>query len=289
MTSVGVIGKGAFGTAITHLLTKNEVIPECVDVGEVFTKKHDVLFLVVPAQQLRSALAEHKAAYDDHTLLVNCAKGIEIQSGKLLHEVVKECTNTTRYAVIAGPSFANEILKDIPTIVNIATSHEADKTLLSDLLTSAQFSVEPLDDIVELELSGAMKNIYALAAGFVAGSGGGENTLAHLQVLALREYTTLIHALEGNKDVIRPSVVGDLILTCKSTSSRNFQYGKALAETGQAPNITAEGAMSAKAIGSLADQHGVSLPLAESVTAIVAGETNAKRKLYKALGFDILD
>lgn len=286
--TVGIIGRGAFGNAVAHLIRQSDIEPECVDVGERFTKCHDIIFLVVPTQYLRAALAEHTDGYDGDTLIVNCAKGIEIDTCLLPQGIVAECTDTTRYAVMAGPSFAHEILDNIPTVVNVAVTHTNDAEVLRQILESKQFTVESLDTIVDLELSGAMKNIYALAAGYVAGSGGGENTLAHLQVVALREYTKLIHALEGDEDVVRPSVVGDLILTCKSEASRNFQYGKALAETGTAVDVTAEGASSAVTIGTLARQHNVTLPLAESVRDIIETKEGSMAALYAALGFDRL-
>ena len=143
--TVGIIGKGAFGSAVAHLVRQNNIEPECVDVGDSFTKVHDVLFLVAPTQFLRGALEEHASGYDENTLIVNCAKGIEKDTCLLPQGIVSETTDVKRYAVMAGPSFAHEIMSDVPTVVDIALTQEEDKELLSGILASKNFAVEVID------------------------------------------------------------------------------------------------------------------------------------------------
>lgn len=282
---IGIIGKGAFGSAIAHLLQKNGYTPECIDIGEKFSGTFEVLFLALPTQCIRQALKEQSHAYTTETLLFNCAKGIEKDTGFLPHQIVQDVVSGERYATLGGPSFASEIKADVPTVVNVALTQEEDRSVVEDILEHDSFVVEILGDVFEIELAGAMKNIYAIAAGYVAGSGGKENTRAHMQVVALREYTALVHALEKNNDVVRPCVVGDLILTCASSESRNYQYGLALAQKSTLPDITAEGVHTAEAIVTLSEKVNTALPLALSVLDLVRQVPDAHQKLYRALGF----
>lgn len=285
--TIGIIGKGAFGSAIEFVLQQNKQNTESVDVGDSFSSVKDVLVIACPTQAIRGALETHADWFTKDILFLNCAKGIEKKTGLLPQDIVLEVTGSDRYAVLAGPSFASEIKDEVPTVVNIATNSSADRNRLAEMFTTDTFKVETVSNVLELELAGAMKNIYALAAGYVAGSGGGENTRAHLQVVALREYALLVQSLEGDHDVLRPSVVGDLILTCASAESRNYQYGLALAGAGALPESTAEGVHTAEAITVLARNANVSLPLAEAVLELVQSKSGAKEHLYSALGFDI--
>ena len=106
-----------------------------------------------------------------------------------------------------------------------------------------------------------------------------------MQVVALREFTKLIHAMEGNTDVVRPGVVGDLILTCGSKESRNYQYGYRLAKGEDVEELMSEGAQSAEAIAAVSKKYGAHLPLAESVFQLVCKNAQAHRLLYQSLGF----
>lgn len=284
---IGILGKGAFGTALRHVLVENGHNPTCIDVGEFFTEVQDILIIAVPTQQLRQALIEQAIAFGPTTLVVNSAKGIERDSGLLPSEIVAKVFKGGSYAALGGPSFAKEIQAGIQTVINVAANDPKDAQLVDQLFTNAWFAVECVGEVYELELAGAMKNIYAIATGFVIGSGGGENTKAHLQVVALREYTKLVHALQGDNDVVRPCVVGDLILTCASSASRNYQYGLALATKEPLPQVTAEGVHTAAAIGVLAEQAQVSLPLAQAVHHLIESKSHAKQDLYQALGFQM--
>jgi glycerol-3-phosphate dehydrogenase (NAD(P)+) len=285
---VAFLGKGVFGTAIGSLVEANGYAPEYVDMGDTFSTQPDILFLAVPAQALRSALTAHYAALRDVHTIVNCSKGIESKTGLLPHQIVSEVRDGNyEYIAVSGPSFASEIIAEVPTTVSIAGTSDTAITTVANLLTQPFFVLEALGTVLELELAGAMKNVYALASGYVAGSGGGKNTLAHVQVVALREYTKLVHTLEGNTDVVRPGVVGDLILTAGSSESRNYQFGFALAKGDAASGLTAEGVATAEAIQLLVQKQRVSLPLSSAVEGLIRHDATAHGRFYKALGFDL--
>ncbi len=282
---IGFLGKGVFGSAIGSLVEANGHLPEYVDVGDVFEQSPEVLFIAVPVQVLRDALVTHQTSLKDVRLIVNCSKGIEVTSGLLPHQIVADVLGRSQYVAVSGPSFAHEILKKMPTSVSIAGNDQNSVVQIASLLRRPYFILEELGTVLELELAGAMKNVYALASGYVAGSGGGENTHAHVQVVALREYTKLVHALEGNSDVVRPGVVGDLILTAGSKESRNYQFGFALAGGKDIPRCTAEGVATSEAIQLLAKQNNVTLPLSQAIEGLVRQDATAHDRFYRALGF----
>lgn len=286
---VGVLGAGAFGSAIAHILSSNGHSPEIVDVDDTFTRPVDVLCIVVPSEHLPAALATHKAVITATTVLVNCTKGMVVSGERscLVHEFISDQFPDNPYVTLSGPSFASELQLCVPTMVNVGTTNDAAWQLLEQLFTNDWFRLERVGTTLELELAGVMKNVYAVAAGYVAGTGGGRNTHAHLQVVALREFSALVHALEGEAEVIRPGVVGDLVLTCTSAESRNYQYGQALAK-GTTVAVTAEGAKSAASLLEYAVTYQVSLPLAAAVASLVSGEASAS-VLYNALGFSTLE
>lgn len=282
---IGFLGHGVFGAAIGSLVEANGHKPDYVDIGDSFRETPEILFIATPVQLLREALLTHKEVFQGTKLVVNLSKGIEKETSYLPHQIVAEVLGERSYVAVAGASFASEIVSKMPTAVSIAGTETEAVGIVKALLTRPFFILEELGTIVELELAAAMKNIYALASGYVAGSGGGKNTHAHVQVVALREYKKLIHALEGKARIVRPGVVGDLILTCGSNDSRNFQYGFACADGVCDTTQTIEGVATAEAILMLAEERKVELPLAKAVLALVNNPTDGDDLLYEALGF----
>ncbi len=286
---ISFLGHGVFGAAIGSLLEANGHQPEYVDVGDAFSGPVDILFLAVPVQYMRAALTEHHAMLQNTQVVVNCSKGIEKSTGALPHQIVTEVLGECEYVAVMGPSFASEIEAKVPTTVSIAGESDQAVDTVTKLLTRPYFILEKLGTVLELELASAMKNIYAVASGYVAGSGGGQNTHAHVQVMALREYTKLIKALEGEAQVVRPGVIGDLILTCGSNESRNYQYGYALASGQSMTELTAEGVASAEAIAIIAANLKVELPVAAATLSLIEQRPEAQQNLYDALGFGNLE
>lgn len=282
---IAFLGHGIFGAAIGSLVESNSHKPEYVDIDDSFSCTPDVLFVATPVQFLREALKSHQSALAGTGLIVNCSKGIEKGTGYLPHQIVADVLGEHPYVSVAGPSFASEIVNRVPTAVSMAGTEPEATGVVRALLERPYFVLEELGTILELELAAAMKNIYAVASGYVAGSNGGKNTHAHVQVVALREYTKLVHALEGKANVVRPGVVGDLILTCGSSESRNYQYGEALAKKQVVNGQTAEGVATAEAILTVAKDRKVTLPLAESINNLVGGLKGSHEALYKAIGF----
>ncbi len=282
---IGILGGGAFGQAMRSLTEYNGHEVTVVDIGEILSQPQEVVVLAVPVAHLREALLANAVAFDTETVVVGCGKGLEQETCRLPHQIYQEVIGKGIYAALSGPSFAKEIIDAVPTVVDVACADLSILPRLRSLLETPYFKIEMHDSVMEIELAGALKNVYAIAAGFVSGAGGGANTHAHLQVVALREYQTLAKKLAGPIDVVRPSIVGDLHLTTSSTMSRNYRFGFGQAVGDQQSIETVEGCNTIGPLRALAKQHGISLPLAESVYGLITEGQMARNQVYAALGF----
>lgn len=284
--NIAIIGRGTFGTAIASVLAHNTYAYDIFDQDDVVPHTYDIVFVAVPTQMLRKALIEKKSAFSPKTIVVSCTKGIERETKKLPFQIFAEVVGMGEYHTLSGPSFATEIQMKVPTLVDVAGLRNLDFVpLITTILNCSYFKIEQHDSVHEIELAGALKNVYAIAAGFLAGVGGGNNTHAHLQVVALREYQRFIVAFGKTKEVVCPSIVGDLYLTCGSVTSRNYRFGLLSAQGKGQDGTTVEGTETVWPLLGLAEDMSITLPLAQSVAKIVRGEGDAKEALYESLGF----
>ncbi len=283
--TVGIIGGGMFGRAIASLLAHNGITPRIVDIEEVLDSSYDVVVIAVPVQGMRQAFKDNAAAFTPETVVISCSKGLEKGTCLLPHEIFAEVGVAGKYFALSGPSFAKEIMERVPTVVDIAPPADERADIVRKLLETPYFKLEEHESTIEIELAGALKNVYAVAAGYIAGVGGGANTHAHLQVVALREFQAIAEAHTGRREVVHPSVVGDMGLTCGSPQSRNYRYGFARASGEELEGVTVEGKETVGPLVTLAKREGVSVPLAESVVAIMEKGPDARETVYRALGF----
>lgn len=234
------------------------------------------LLLAVPAQAAR-ALMRRIAGYAGRAVI--CAKGLEQASGLRLSEVLGTELPGAVAAELSGPSFAREVALGLPTALTIAAGRYEDAAALAELLASPGFRLYPSDDLLGVELGGAVKNVIAIAAGVVSGRGLGENARAALITRGLAEMARLGEALGARRETLMGlSGLGDLMLTATSLTSRNTRFGHELG-LGRAPaellapgQALSEGAYTAEAVCRLARNVGVELPISQAVRAIVAGE-----------------
>lgn len=314
MDRVGVIGGGAWGTALAQTLTlagRNVVLwarePETVadinarHVNRAFlpgvaldsrltaTDKledcasADAILLVCPAQHVRAittALARH--ARQGQPLIV-CAKGIEQATGKLMGEVVAETAPDLALAVLSGPSFAADVARGLPAALTLACRDERLGKLLVERLGDRQLRLYWSDDIAGVELGGALKNVLAIAAGIVDGKGLGASAHAALVTRGFAEMRRLGQALGTRPETLMGlSGLGDLILTCGSHQSRNMSLGRALGQgetlehvLGSRVSVT-EGVYTAAAVVRLAEQKRIEMPITAAVHAILEGRTSVE-------------
>lgn len=240
-----------------------------------------VLLVVTPAQHLASVLSGLSDAPRD---LVLCAKGIEAGSGRLMADVAAEIAPSARLAVLSGPTFAHEVAAGLPTAVTLACSGgEVQWARLSAALARPALRPYYSDDITGAEIGGAVKNVLAIACGVVEGLGLGQNARAALIARGYAEMVRFGLARGARAETMAGlSGLGDLVLTCSSTSSRNFSLGKALGEgmtTAEAlagKTSVAEGAATAPILAELARRDGISMPIVAAIDRLLAGAVSAR-------------
>ncbi len=307
MTRIGVIGGGAWGTAlaaaaaragrrVTLWAREPEVVadinarhenrsflpgvplPSAVmatdDAARVCDA--DAVLLVAPAQFLRATAAKLSSHWREGVPAVICAKGIEQGSGALMSEAVGEALPQAPLAVLSGPTFAGEAARGLPVAVTLACADAVLGAKLVAALGSQRLRPYLSDDLVGAQIGGAVKNVMAIASGIVSGRGLGENARAALITRGLHEIVRLGTALGGRMETLMGlSGAGDLMLTCMSAKSRNYSVGFALgagedlASALGGKSSVAEGVFSAPAVVALAKRHGVDMPICFAVDAVL--------------------
>jgi glycerol-3-phosphate dehydrogenase (NAD(P)+) len=237
----------------------------------------DPVLLAAPAQTLR----EVAALAPDRARLIICAKGLEQASGLRLSEVVATVRPHATVAVLSGPSFAAELARGLPTAVTLAAPALEGAQELAALLAGPAFRLYPTDDVVGVEIGGALKNVIAIAAGAVMGSGLGENARAAVITRGLAELARLGGALGARRETLMGlSGLGDLLLSATSLTSRNTRFGHELARGASAAELMgaghalSEGARTAEAAVALGRRHGVDLPISAAVAEVLAGRSS---------------
>jgi len=237
----------------------------------------DAILLAVPSQQLRDAARIVAPALARNVPVIACAKGIERGTHKFMTEIIAQCAPAALPAILSGPSFAEEVARGLPAAVTLAASDEKLAAALAGALGSATFRPYHSTDVRGVEIGGAAKNVLAIAAGIVAGRGLGASAAAALTTCGFAELFRFGRALGARSETLTGlSGLGDLILTCSSTQSRNFSLGIALGQDqtpAQASAATglAEGAFTAAAVVEMALAADIEMPIATAVAAILDG------------------
>ncbi len=307
MTRIGIIGGGAWGTALAHTLVRAgravalwALEPETV---AAVNERHenaaflpgvaldprlkattalgdaaaaDLILLVVPAQHFRAVASQLAAVLAQGVPVVSCAKGIELETGALMTEIMESVLPANPHAVLSGPTFATEVAHGLPTAVTLATRDTALGESLVAALGSRNLRPYLSHDPLGAEIGGAAKNVEAIACGIVAGRGLGENARAAVLTRGLAEMMRLAAAKGGAPETLMGlSGLGDLTLTCTSLQSRNYSLGvalgagKSLGDVLAGRRSIAEGVASAPAAIALAGRVGVEMPIAAAVDAIL--------------------
>lgn len=243
----------------------------------------DAWLVVTPAQHTRKVL--ERAPRCDKPLIL-CSKGIEEGSGELLHHVAAEACPGAQIAVLSGPTFAHEVAAGLPTAVTLAAEDEALGGALRARIARPTFRIYLSDDVAGAEIGGAVKNVLAIACGVVEGKGLGQNARAALIARGFAEMTRFGLANGARRETLAGlSGLGDLVLTCSSTSSRNFSLGKGIGEGRSASELmtdrrtVAEGAFTAPVLARLARERGIDMPIVSAVDDLIAGRATVDEAL----------
>ncbi|MBW1991287.1 MAG: NAD(P)-dependent glycerol-3-phosphate dehydrogenase [Deltaproteobacteria bacterium] len=256
-----------------------------------------VAVMAVPSHVFREVLQQAKGHLAPQAVLLSATKGLEIDSMLTMEGVVREELGAEApYAVLSGPSFAREVAQRQPTAVTIASRQQGAARFLQRLFSAPYFRVYTSYDVTGVELGGALKNIFAIAAGILEGMGLGDNPRAALITRALAEMTRLGVRLGANPMTLSGlSGLGDLVLTCTSRQSRNFQVGlklgqgQTLAQILAGMQMVAEGIKTSRAAYLLAQRLGVDMPLVEAVYRVLYEGLLPKEAIKKLMSRRLKD
>lgn len=242
----------------------------------------DIIVLAIPSQAMRKVIKKIK---NKDAIFVNLAKGLEIETGKLMNEIIKDELGEVKYCTLSGPSHAEEVARDIPTSIVAAGSDEIVKVIQKEF-SNVTFRVYTNEDLKGVELCGAVKNVYAIASGVVDGIGGWDNTKAALITRALVEISRFVEALGGKKETIMGLAgIGDLIVTCTSQHSRNRHVGEFIGKGYSLKSIlddmkmVAEGVYTAKALYNNFKKEQIEMPIAEKIYEVLYEEINPRNAI----------
>lgn len=305
---IAVIGAGAWGTALVLSLAQKQEVTlwshnaaAAAELTETRRNEHylpgfdlpanihitadlkeaaaaDILLCVVPSQHMRATIESLRPALRHDHILLSATKGIEDQTFLRMTEVMQQAAGIpVKLGVLSGPSFAQEVAAHMPTAITIASADAALAQAIQKQFSSPTLRLYTNDDVIGVELGGALKNVIALSAGIVAGLGLGANATAALITRGISEITRLAIACGGKQKTLAGlSGVGDLVLTCTGSLSRNRTVGIELGRGRKLPEIledlhgkVAEGIRSTHAALGLARQHGIEMPITEQMEAIL--------------------
>jgi glycerol-3-phosphate dehydrogenase (NAD(P)+) len=313
---VGVIGAGAWGTALAILAnragskatlwTRNsqviesirgrrenaQYLPEqfidpSIDVTDKtdFISACDMLVVTIPAQSLRTVAISLSDTVPSSVPIIIATKGIERGSLMLMSEVLQSILPYNPYAILSGPNFAREAAAGLPTTTALALH----QTHLTDKITFAlggkYFRLYVNEDPIGTQIAGAVKNVLAIAAGIVEGRGLGENARAALITRGVVEIARLARAKGGAEETLMGlSGIGDMLLTCTSSKSRNYALGVAIGRGGATRNAgLTEGVATAESVSQLARKLGVAMPIAFAVQDVLSGHVPVASAIERLL------
>lgn len=326
---IGVVGAGSWGTALANLLALKgfkidhwvfetdvkEQIETCRenrvflpgitlsdnlvpsnDLQAVVSGK-DIVLIVVPSHVMRETSEKMAAGLSADTLVVSASKGIENTTHLTMTGILGQTLPkiaSRNLAALTGPSFAREVAQKVPTVVTAAASESSVAEFVQSVFSTPYFRVYTSNDVIGVELGGAVKNVIAIAAGIIDGLGLGLNTRAALITRGLAEIRRLGLKLGAKFDTFAgPSGVGDLILTCTGNLSRNYTVGKKIGQGLTLPQIldemrmVAEGVKTAKSVYDLSRKLNVDMPISHGIYGILYDDLNPMDVLGKLMTRDL--
>jgi glycerol-3-phosphate dehydrogenase (NAD(P)+) len=326
---IGVVGAGSWGTALADLLgtkgykvdfwiyethVKEQIVKygenkmflpgfslsanlyPSNDLAKVVSGK-DLVLIVVPSHVMRQTVEKMSGHVSKDTIVVSASKGIEnkthLTMSAVLREILDEVSENL-FAVLSGPSFAEEVVRKVPTVVTVASDHPETAELVQHVFATPFFRVYTSDDMIGVELGGSVKNVIAIAAGIVDGLGLGLNTRAALITRGLTEIRRLGLRMSANPRTFTGLAgVGDLILTCTGGLSRNHTVGKKIGEGMKLKEILsemhmiAEGVKTSKSVYNLSRKLDVEMPISHEMYHILYDDLSPKEALHRLMTRDL--
>lgn len=324
-SKIAFLGGGSFGTALSIMLAKKgvsckiwarnkdvvddinikkenikylhgAVIPIGVEAStnlKEVVEDSEYIVLAVPSHVIRNLCKDIKELVNKNQIIISIAKGIEAGTGKRLSQVISEELPSNPVVILSGPSHAEEVAQDIPTTVVVTSENMEYAEKAQDLFMTNKFRIYTNEDIVGVEIGGAVKNIIALAAGISDGIGYGDNTKAALMTRGMSEIVRIGTKLGGKKETFSGLTgIGDLIVTCTSIHSRNRRAGILIGKGSTAEEATrevgmvVEGIKACKAFYELKERLGVSMPITDVLYKVIFEEKEPKYGVYELMTRD---
>ena len=266
----------------------NTAVEAITDIVEA-TDQADIIFVAIPSHSFRDVIRQLKKITDDK-IIVSTTKGIEASTFNMMSQIVEEEIPACKVAVLSGPNIARELINKAITATVIASKHQEVCTLIQKILQCKFFRVYASNDTFGVQLGGALKNIYAIAAGIASAIGMGENTRSMLITRALAEMSRFAVSMGANPmTFLGLSGVGDLIVTCTSTLSRNFRLGQAigtgvsLAEAEKTVAQTAEGINTLRLVKEKAKEKNIYMPIVSGLYAVVFEKKSVEKMIENSM------
>lgn len=321
--SISILGGGSWGCALASMLSKEGkdvtlwvrshsqyeemvkektnkkylpgvIIPDSLKVTndlEEAVVNRDIITLAVPTNNIRELLTTLKPIINKNQILVNLAKGIEENTDLRISDICNQILPDNKYCAISGPSHAEEVVINIPTAVVCASIDNKVAEYVQDIFTTSSFRIYTNQDLIGVELGGALKNIIALGAGISDGVGFGDNTKAALMTRGLYEIAKLGTAMGANPDTFSGLAgVGDLIVTCTSMHSRNRKagiligQGYSLTDATNKVGMVVEGVKTTKAAYHLSQKLNIEMPITNEIYSILYLGADVKVSATRLMG-----
>ncbi len=321
---IGIIGGGVWGSALAKLLSTQKVVIHARDkkIVDSINEHHfnprlkyavfnenvtatnsleeisekEYIFIALPSQKIRSVL-ENPYFKKNSSNYIIASKGIEIKNSLFLSDLIKELTNYKSINILSGPCFSDEVSQDLPTAVTFASTNQKTYQVISSWVKDKNFRMYYSEDIIGAQIGGALKNIYAIAAGITEGLNLGENARSALVTRSIVELVRFANFFRANQETIFGlSGLGDLILTCNSLKSRNTNFGKKIANTKfenyedilNTQQIT-EGYFTVKAVNSIAEENKINMPIMKSVYNILYKNHDIKNEIKELMNRPLIE
>lgn len=318
---IGIIGAGAFGTALGHVLctpfrsvylysldpdfpeelknfhtnrkflpghTVNPLMKGTTSLSDM--EEMNILILAVPSAFMRSALHSLAPFLKDKKIpLISVTKGLDSSSGSFMSQLIESIIPQSPIAILTGPSYVSELIRHEPTGLTLACARPDTLSFLEKKLATPSLILEATSDIMGAQIGGVLKNVIAIASGFISGKDLGENARAILMVQGIAEMILLGKHFGANAQTFSGfSGLGDLLLTAMNDTSRNTSFGKALAQgkvtpSSLSPEQTVEGISTARILSTLLKNLGISLPICSTVAELVTDQCSQEEALNRFL------
>jgi len=319
---IAILGAGSWGTALASVLVQNghhvtlwmrsekqkrqikenqvnsKYLPDILLSEKIIPETNamlaltnaDIVILAIPTQQIRSVLKMYKEFIPDSALIINVAKGIEKTTHLTISKIVEEEIGKRDFAVVSGPSHAEEVAMRLPTTLVAASSRQKLAEKAQNLLMNKYLRVYTNPDVIGVELAGALKNVIAFGAGIADGIGYGDNAKAALMTRGITEMARLGNTMGASLNTFAGlSGIGDLIVTCTSMHSRNRRagilvgQGKSLDEALKEVGMVVEGVSTAQAVHELAQKYQVDLPITSAIYEVLYEDQDVQQAVYNLM------